>query len=126
VWADPGRVVQVLANLLDNAAKYSPEGSVIAVSWAQEDAHVAVRVRDHGSGIPDRGSHLLFTRFGRIAGIPIRAGRLATGLGLYVSRSLAQAMGGEIDLESTGPSGSVFRLRLPIATAERMLTASQR
>lgn len=119
VWADPARLAQVLANLLDNAAKYSPEGSPIEVAWRPEDGMVALRVRDHGPGIPDAGRDHLFTRFGRLSGSRTRAGRVGTGLGLYLSRGLAEAMGGTLDLEVTGTSGSTFRLRLPAAPPER-------
>ncbi len=118
VWVDAARASQVLTNLLDNAAKYSPEGSAIAVSWGPEGKQAVVRVRDHGPGIPESGREQLFTRFGRVVGSRIRAGHVGTGLGLYISRGLAEAMGGDLDLEDTGPQGSTFRLRLPVATAE--------
>ena len=110
-----GRAVQVLANLIDNAAKYSPEGSPVAVGWRAEGGTGVIRVRDRGPGIPDAHRGVLFTRFGRVPGSPIRAGHVGTGLGLYLSRQLAEAMGGELDLEATGPQGSTFALRLPLA-----------
>jgi PAS domain S-box-containing protein len=112
---DAGRTQQILVNLLDNAAKYSPEGSPVTASWGEEDGHLVVRVRDHGLGIPAAGREQLFTRFGRLAGSATRAGRSGTGLGLYLSRLLARAMAGELDLESTGADGSTFRLLLPCA-----------
>jgi signal transduction histidine kinase/DNA-binding response OmpR family regulator len=115
VLADPDRMMQVLVNLMDNAAKYSPEGSPVQVSWDLEGVMVALRVRDLGPGVPEIGREALFTRFGRVPNSPIRAGRVGTGLGLFLSRSLAEAMGGDLDLELTGPAGSTFRLRLPIA-----------
>ena len=104
---------QVLVNLLDNAAKYSPEGSPVEVRWADEDGMIAVRVPDHGPGIPDEGRGVLFTRFRRVPGSRMRAGRVGTGLGLYLGRAYADAMGGRLDLESTGEDGSTFCLRLP-------------
>jgi PAS domain S-box-containing protein len=110
---DAGRTQQILVNLLDNAAKYSPEGSPVTVSWSLDDEWVVVRVRDHGLGIPEAGREQLFTRFGRLAGSTARARHGGTGLGLYLSRMLARAMGGELDLENTGPHGSTFRLSLP-------------
>ncbi len=118
VWGDAARVAQVLSNLLDNAAKYSPEGSSISVSWVLDGSQVVLDVRDQGDGIAESGRELLFTRFGRVRGSHIRPGHAATGLGLYVSRSLAQAMGGDLELAATGTQGSVFRLRLPVTTAE--------
>jgi signal transduction histidine kinase len=114
VLADDSFTEQVLVNLLDNAAKYSAEGSPIEVRWTQEDNLVAVRVHDHGPGIPEDGRGILFSRFGRVPGSRVRAGRVGTGLGLYLGREYAQAMGGTLDLESAGSSGSTFLLRLPI------------
>ena len=110
---DLERVTQVLVNLIDNAAKYSPEGNPITVTWCAEGGDVAVRVRDQGSGIPTSGRDQLFTRFGRVPGSRTRAGRVGTGLGLHLGRQLVSAMRGKLELEDTGPAGSVFCLRLP-------------
>ncbi len=115
IRGDASRIVQVLANLLDNAAKYSPEGSPVTLDWSMEGDQVVIRVIDHGSGVPEKGREHLFTRFGRVPGSTMRAGRVGTGLGLYLSRRLAEIMGGDLDLETTGPQGSTFRLRLPLA-----------
>ena len=115
VLVDGDRLVQVVANLIDNAAKYSCEDSPIAVGWRAEGGMGVIRVRDRGPGIPDAHRGLLFTRFGRVPGSRIRAGHVGTGLGLYLSRQLAEAMGGDLGLEATGPEGSVFRLRVPLA-----------
>ncbi len=111
--ADASHVEQILTNLLDNAAKYSPEGAPVGIQWALEEKMTVVRVRDFGPGIAAEGSGILFSRFGRVPGSRMRAGRVGTGLGLYLGREFAEAMGGTLDLESTGPTGSVFRLRLP-------------
>ena len=94
VRADPDRLQQIVGNLLDNAAKYSPEGSPIAVGWRAEGAMGVIRVRDHGPGIQEAGRDTLFTRFGRMPGSRIRSGHVGTGLGLYLGRRLAEAMGG--------------------------------
>jgi PAS domain S-box-containing protein len=115
VLADPDRALQILLNLIDNAAKYSPEGFPIHVSLSQNSAQADVRVRDFGAGVSERGRERLFTRFGRLPGSRIRAGRVGTGLGLYLARGFARAMRGEVDLESTGLGGSTFRLSLPLA-----------
>ena len=112
--ADPSHAEQILTNLLDNSAKYSTEGSPIDVTWEQDGGMVAIHVRDYGPGIPEEGRSVLFSRFGRVPGSRMRAGRVGTGLGLYLGRESAIAMGGTLDLEATGPEGSVFCLRLPL------------
>ncbi len=124
VHADPARFTQILVNLLDNAAKYSPEGSLIDVSWEVEATDVKVLVRDHGPGIPAESQARLFTRFGRLAGSPIRQGRMGTGLGLFLGRQLAQAMDGTLELAETGPQGSTFCVRLRLALDEQPVQAS--
>lgn len=118
VAADADRTMQIISNLLDNAAKYSSEGSPIVIGWRQEEDMIAIRVSDRGAGIPENGRERLFTRFGRIPGSASRSGRMGTGLGLYLSRQLATAMKGTLTLERTGPAGSVFCLRLPAIAAE--------
>ncbi|HEY8287293.1 MAG TPA: PAS domain-containing sensor histidine kinase [Chloroflexota bacterium] len=115
VIGDRDRLPQVVANLLDNAAKSSPKGGTIAVTWEDDRDTVILRVRDQGPGIPEEWHEYIFTRFGRVPGSRNRAGRVGTGLGLYLSRQLARLMDGDLDLESSGPEGSVFRLRLPLA-----------
>jgi PAS domain S-box-containing protein len=113
VSADQDRMLQIVVNLMDNAAKYSPDGSPIAVTWQRQGDKILIRVRDHGSGVPENGRNQLFARFGRLPGSRIRSGRVGTGLGLYLGRLLARAMDGELELEVTGPEGSTFLLRLP-------------
>jgi two-component system OmpR family sensor kinase len=85
------------------------------MSWDTEDNLAVLHVRDHGQGIPPEGRQYLFKRFGRVPGSQMRAGHIGTGLGLFLGRQLARAMGGELDLEATGPTGSTFRLELPNA-----------
>ena len=116
VLADPDRTVQILLNLIDNAAKYSPEGSPVHVTWSQNSAHAFVRVRDFGTGVSEQGRERLFTRLGRLPGSRIRSGRVGTGLGLYLARGFARAMQGDVDLEATGADGSTFRLSVPLVT----------
>ncbi|MDB5059411.1 MAG: domain S-box, partial [Chloroflexi bacterium] len=112
VQADPSRFLQIVANLLDNAAKYSPEGSAVRASWGVEGKSAVLRVQDHGSGIPEQDHECLFRRFGRVPGSRMREGHVGTGLGLYLGRQLARAMGGDLDLETTSSEGSIFRLKL--------------
>jgi signal transduction histidine kinase len=112
VLGDPDRIMQVLANVLDNAVKYSPVGSLVTVTWGAGDGSAIMRVHDGGSGVPEEHRARLFTRFGRIPGSRTRPGQISTGLGLFLAREYARAMGGDLELERTGPDGSVFRLSL--------------
>jgi signal transduction histidine kinase len=116
VLADGNELIQILRNLVDNAAKYSPVNIPVDVSWFEESRRVVIEVRDHGSGVPELGRDRLFTRFGRIAGSSAWPGHSSTGLGLYLSRRLAESMGGQLNLEANGPEGATFRLCLqPLA-----------
>jgi two-component system sensor histidine kinase KdpD len=115
---------QVLFNLLDNAAKYSPDGSTIRIlSWRDHDA-VGLQVIDEGDGVPPEELELIFDKFYRAKkGDQVRAG---TGLGLAISRGFVEAMHGSISAANrTDRSGAVFSVRLPIPPhAEQLDTAA--
>jgi two-component system, OmpR family, sensor histidine kinase KdpD len=115
---------QVLFNLLDNAAKYSPAGTTIRVrSWRDRDA-VYLQVLDEGEGIPSTDLEHIFDKFYRVEkGDQVRAG---TGLGLAISRGFIEAMHGTINAANRNDrSGAVFAIRLPIPPAvERLETAA--
>ena len=111
VMADRARMVQVLGNLLSNAARNSPESAVITVSAAREDFHVAVSVSDQGRGIPAESLPHLFQRFSRIDSGEQGGG---TGLGLAVCKGIVEAHGGRIWAESGGPGlGARFNFTIP-------------
>jgi two-component system sensor histidine kinase KdpD len=110
---DPVLFEQVLFNLLDNAAKYSPpETTVLIQSW-QEDDVVKLQVIDQGSGIPADDIVQIFEKFHRVAkGDQVRAG---TGLGLAISRGFVEAMGGTITAANRSDRrGAVFTITLPV------------
>ena len=112
VMADRRRIVQVIGNLLSNAARHSPESSVIRVSAVGEGGHVEVSVADQGRGIPAQDLPLLFRKFFR------REDRDAggdTGLGLAICKGIVEAHGGRIHAESDGPGmGARFAFTLPV------------
>lgn len=109
VTVDPARVTQAVLQLADNAAKYTPEGSVIELGCTAYDGAVQFWVRDSGPGIPEEARERIFERFGRVdAGRGIRG----SGLGLPIVAALAAAHGGYVSLE-TGPDGSTFGLVVP-------------
>jgi signal transduction histidine kinase len=112
IRGDGERLRQVLANLIDNAIKYSPTGAEVDVRAYQEDGFVRIDVCDSGPGIAKEDQKLIFEKFGRVAGSG--ATRPGTGLGLFIARSIAEAHGGALDVESTPGQGSTFTLELPV------------
>ena len=111
VTADRRRIVQVLCNLLSNAARHSPESSVIRVAVAGQDVHVAVSVSDEGRGIPAESLPHLFRKFSTVQ-LEEQIGD--TGLGLAICKGIVEAHGGRIWAESDGPGlGARFTFTLP-------------
>ncbi len=113
VMADPTRAVQILTNVLVNALRYTPAPGKVAVAVSREEAMVAFRISDTGVGLsPEQIAHI-FERFYRVD--KSRSRTLGgSGIGLTIAQSLAQAMGGEIRVESAGlGQGSSFTLTLP-------------
>jgi two-component system sensor histidine kinase BaeS len=108
---DPGRLRQVVGNLIDNAVKYSPTGTAVDVDVRQLNGSVVVAVSDHGPGIPLDDQLLIFEKFGRASGGSSKPG---TGLGLYIARSIAEAHGGTVDVSSDPGHGATFRLTVPV------------
>jgi len=117
VLADELRLHQVLQNLLQNAAKYSPAGGRIEVRVSREGEWACVTVSDQGIGIPTEAIPHLFTRFFRAANAEER--RIGgIGLGLYVVHEIVKMHNGAIDVDSRLGQGSVFRVRLPLVAEE--------
>jgi signal transduction histidine kinase len=112
-WVDGRRIAQVLGNLLENAAKYSPEASPIFVLAEPRHPLVCVTVRDRGPGIPAAALPYLFDKFYRVPDAPILAG--GTGLGLTIARGIVEAHGGQIWVESTPGVGTAFSFTVPVA-----------
>jgi signal transduction histidine kinase len=113
---DRDKLTQVMANLLDNAVKYSPNGGEIVVSTRVEGNAAHVVVRDHGMGIPEGALESIFERYGRVESLATRHIR-GTGLGLPIVRQIVQLHGGAVWVESTVGEGSVFHVTLPRGAA---------
>ena len=113
VRGDAGRIAQILDNLLSNAVKYSAPGEPIEVSLVLERDQARVLIADHGVGVPEGEQDMLFTPFYRTTRTRDVPG---TGLGLHISKRLAERHGGDLRLENSSSAGSVFELTLPIAT----------
>ena len=112
---------QALFNLLDNAAKYAPEGTTIRVQSWQEGRRVHLQILDEGDGIPDDDVQRIFDKFYRARkGDRVRAG---TGLGLAIARGFVEAMGGTLTAANrTDRTGAAFTLELPVLTPVRRAT----
>ncbi|AUW58463.1 sensor histidine kinase [Sphingobium sp. SCG-1] len=103
------RTLQVLVNLIGNAVRYSPENTVIEVRAAQSEGMALVTVTDQGRGIAPEDQDRIFDKFERLG----RDEAGGSGLGLYISRRLARAMGGDVTVESALGHGARFTLSLP-------------
>ncbi len=118
VMADRRRIVQVLGNLLSNAARYSPESSSIRVNASLGDDCVEISVADEGQGVSPDEMPLLFRKFSRNIGQGVEREAPDTGLGLAICKGIVEALGGRIWAESAGlGQGSTFTFTLPVAGA---------
>ncbi len=118
IEADPRRLRQALRHLVENALKFTPRGGLVQVlARARQLNELLIEVRDTGMGVHPEDVHNLFQRFyqGRNA---LGQNRGGTGLGLYVTRMVAEAHGGTAEVESTLNQGSTFRLLLPLTQPE--------
>jgi signal transduction histidine kinase/ActR/RegA family two-component response regulator len=118
VDADPTRLAQVISNLLNNAAKYTPNGGNIELSVQREGEQVAIAVKDDGLGIPKNCLNDVFEMFNQVDQSLHRA-QGGLGIGLALVRKLVQMHGGTVEAESPGlNAGSTFTVRLPLSLGE--------
>ncbi|MBC3875948.1 ATP-binding protein [Undibacterium flavidum] len=109
---DAERVMQVFANLLSNAAKFSPKAAVVKIRLLREALHWKIEIEDQGAGIPLEFQQHIFTRFAQADGSDTRQ-QGGTGLGLSIAKSFVEKMGGTIGFESEIGRGSLFWFTLP-------------
>jgi signal transduction histidine kinase len=112
VIGDQEAIGRALWNLLDNAAKYSPAGSPIAISLRRSSTRTKLSVRDHGMGIEGRDVRRVFQKFVRTENAQ-RAGIRGVGVGLALVKMIATGHGGSVDVESVPGTGSTFTISLP-------------
>ena len=114
VMADARRIIQVIGNLLSNAARYSPEISPIGLTAEHDGVHVTISVVDEGAGLDPEQVPQLFGKFARVDGQTRRRGLAGSGLGLAICKGIVEAHGGRIHAESEGAGmGSRFIFTLP-------------
>src|SRR5438445_762349 len=110
IVADESQMERVVGNLIGNAIKYTPEGGAIRVMMGRQNGHVTVAVRDTGRGIPAHELPHLFERYRRVRDKHRTEG---TGLGLFIAKTIVEAHGGQIHVESAPGIGSTFTVLLP-------------
>ena len=103
------RVLQIMLNLVGNAVRYAPGGSIVTISIEKQADFAAISVLDQGQGVPEDDRERVFEKFERLG----RSGDGGSGLGLFISRRLARAMGGDLIVTEAPGGGALFRLTLP-------------
>jgi len=118
IRADEGRIMQVLANLLSNAAKFSPDGGKVGIRVERRGRMVRVSVEDHGPGIPEDFRPRIFEKFSQLDSSDRRKVS-GTGLGLNIARTIVERHGGRIDFDTTLGQGATFYFDIPELLAEQ-------
>jgi PAS domain S-box-containing protein len=123
VRADETRLMQIMVNLLSNAAKFTSAGG-ITVAYEEAEGDVVIRVRDTGPGIPSDQAERIFEEFYQVEGGLSRSSG-GTGLGLAIARRFARLMGGDVAVTSEPGDGSTFSVRLPSAGSPQLSAAER-
>jgi heavy metal sensor kinase len=110
---DPQHLRRLLVNLVDNGLKYTPAGGRVTLALHQDGAWAVLRVADTGIGLAPGEQERIFQRFYRVPTVMSRAAE-GSGLGLCIARSIVEAHGGAIQVESAEGHGSIFTVRLPL------------
>lgn len=117
VRADEGRLMQVMANIISNALKFSDEGGQVTVSYRERDGKVRILVRDEGVGIPANARDKVFDKFSQVDSTDQRKVG-GTGLGMNISKQIVEHHGGEIDYVSEVGRGTTFHIEFETAETE--------
>ena len=116
IYADTEKIQQVLINVIENACKYSDEGSGVNVSTLSDNKYVYIRVRDEGIGIDEEYAEKIFEKFSRIDN-PLTRKTQGSGLGLFITKSLTEKMNGQISFKNL-EKGTEFELKFPLYNIE--------
>lgn len=117
VRGDPDRLIQIVTNLVSNAAKYSPRGGEVTVRVSGDGSTARLSVSDSGPGVPEAFRDRIFSRFAQADASDAR-GKSGTGLGLYIAKEIAERHGGRLWFESPPSGGALFHLELPALSVE--------
>ena len=112
---DPGRLEQVLANLVSNAVKFSEKGGTVTIRMSRGAGKVVLSVSDRGQGIPEAFRHRVFTAFEQADGSDSKA-KGGTGLGLHIAKVMVEKMNGDVHFSSEEGKGTTFYVELPDRT----------
>jgi PAS domain S-box-containing protein len=123
IEGDPDRLMQVIANLLSNAAKFSPENDIVKINLARHGQWQRVTVSDNGAGIPEEFRGKIFERFSQADSSDTRQ-KGGTGLGLNITRSIIETHNGKIDFETKEGQGTSFFFDLPVLPEKMKLVSS--
>jgi signal transduction histidine kinase len=123
VIADENRLIQVMTNLLSNAAKHSPAGEKVLITVRQSDGKACVAVSDRGAGVPEAFREHVFEKFAQADSSSTRKNN-GTGLGLAISKAIIEQMGGTIGFDSIVGQGATFYFYLPLANQDRHAAAT--
>ena len=122
---DDDKFQQIMTNLIDNAGKYSPDGSTVTISTDTKGESIIIKVKDEGVGIKKEDSEKLFKKFSRIEN-HLTSKTQGNGLGLYITKQLVESMNGSITFESEENKGTVFIVTFPVFNDEEALKCSQK
>mgnify|MGYP000022203355 CR=1 FL=1 len=112
IKGDKTALTSMIYNLIENAEKYSPEGTRIEVGLSRNQTEALITIRDEGPGIPESERHRVFEKFYRIGNEDTRRSK-GTGLGLFIVQHIVNLHKGSIKIRTNHPSGTVFEIRLP-------------
>jgi two-component system, OmpR family, sensor kinase len=122
VEGSPDELHRLVLNLLDNASRHTPDGSLVELSLRKDGGDAVVEVADDGPGIPVAMREQIFDRFVRGEGPADTAGGSGTGLGLAIVSAVAVSHGGSVEAAESESGGALFRVRIPLADSEQAVT----
>ena len=122
---DEDKFEQIMTNLIDNASKYSPDGSKVIIKTGTSGDEIYIQVKDEGVGIKEEDFDKLFKKFSRLEN-HLTSKTQGNGLGLYITKQIVEKMNGTIGLESKLERGTTFWIHFPVYNEEEALRCSQK